>query len=656
MVATPFFGPFDVMRSTNLADNQLINLRPEIVETKDGKGVGALMGTPGLDLLATVGTGPINGTKALGNLLYVISGLQVYSVTAGWAATSRGAISGSAGLVSMIDNGTQLAIFTNQGAWVAPIGYPLTSGTIASTGYPLTGGAIGSGGLHHAIGDVITLKNVGGSQTSAAMLQVSGETGGVVTAFTIFAAGIFPVAPTSFTEASSTGVGTGFTLTSPTFGSLITGGVNYNNGDTIVLLPNDGAQSAAAILRVLTTSAGGVTSFSVLQTGAFQTQPSGFVQQSTSGSGSGFILSAPTYGGTQALAAIALPFTPNSTQGMSATYQDGFGLCNQPGTMTIWQSAVGDLSVWPALNFATVDGSEDNVMALHSLHRLIFITKQRTTEVWDNAGVSGFAFQPAGTVLIEHGTVSSGTVRRVGEALVCLSRTDHGQGIVRELNGYTPRRISTHAVETLLATAATLEDTFAYSYQQEGHIYYVLTAPSANLTLVYDHTSSILAGAPMWFQWAAFTGGTFSRHWGNSFAFFNQTSVLGDYRNGNLYRINLNTLTDNGAPRKWQRSWRALQQPVAVPMRFSSLQVDMQIGINVPAGTNPQVVLEWSDDGGHNWSAQHFIAAGPSGATAQRVRFNRVGSTRRNSGLDRIFRLSSSDVFPAAIIGVELDV
>ena len=41
---TPFFGPFDIMRSTNLADNQRINIRPEIVETKDGKGVGALMG------------------------------------------------------------------------------------------------------------------------------------------------------------------------------------------------------------------------------------------------------------------------------------------------------------------------------------------------------------------------------------------------------------------------------------------------------------------------------------------------------------------------------------------------------------------------------------------------------------------------------------
>jgi hypothetical protein len=35
--------------------------------------------------------------------------------------------------------------------------------------------------------------------------------------------------------------------------------------------------------------------------------------------------------------------------------------------------------------------------------------------------------------------------------------------------------------------------------------------------------------------------------------------------------------------------------------------------------------------------------------------FRRLGQTRRNSGLDRIFELSSTDVFPASIIGAELN-
>jgi hypothetical protein len=341
---------------------------------------------------------------------------------------------------------------------------------------------------------------------------------------------------------------------------------------------------------------------------------------------------------------------------MSATFQDGYGLVNQPGTQTIWQSLIEDISVWPALNFATADAQSDNIMTLAEIHRLIYVVKQKTTEVWNDAGTSPFAFQAYGTILIENGTVAEASVARLNESLIWLSETSQGDGIVREVEGYSAKRISTHAVETLLATATTLSTAYAYTYQQEGHEFYVLTVPSAKLTLVYDKTATTLAGVPIWYQWLSFSNGAFSQHWTNVFSFFNQTSVAGDYRNGNIYRIDLNTLTDNGTQRKWVRSWRALQQPVMQPMRFSSLQIDMQTGVGVPAGTNPQVMLEWSDDGGHTWSTQIFQAAGVPGATAKRVKFNRLGSTKRNSGLDRIFRLSSSDAFPVALIGAELDV
>jgi hypothetical protein len=567
MVATPFFGPYDVSRSPNVADNQLINLRPEIGEPKGaGKSLGALYGTPGLDLLTTVGDGPINGARNVGGILYVVSGLSVYQVSDSFVGTLIGEIVGNGGLVSMTDNGTQLVIFTNSAAFAAP------------AGYPLTGAAINAGGI------------------------------------------------------------------------------NYNIGDTVVLEASNGSQSAAAIITVTGVSGGAVTAFTILQTGAFQVEPTEFVQESTTGSGSGLILTSPTFGGSQALCQIALPFIPSSSQTISCTYQDGFALCNQPSTMNLWQSIIGDLSVWPALNFATADGESDAVNALLEIHRLIFVVKQRSTEVWVNAGEPGFAFQTTESVMIEFGTVSWSSVARIGETWILLSQSSEGEGIVREVEGYNPRRISTAAVETLLASAPTLVDAQAYAYTQEGHQFYVLTLPTGNLTLVYDKTESALAGTPIWYQWLSFSAGQFSRHWGNAFAFFNGYLVLGDYRNGNLYKIDLDTLTDNGTTRKWVRSWRATQQPSKQPRRFDSLQIDMQTGIGIAQGANPQIVLDWSDDGGNNWSDEHYASVGKVGQTALRVLFRRLGSTRRNSGLDRIFRLSSTDQFPVALIGADLDV
>lgn len=562
---TPFFGPFDVTRSTNVADNILQNLFPELVDDKDGKNVGALYGTPGLTLLSEVGDGPINGERTLANTqLYVVSGNVVYSLTSGYVATNLGVISGSGGRVCIVDSGTQIAFFTDTNCYVGPVGFPLVSGTISA------------GGINYAVDDQIVLSNANGTQTAAAIIKVTGVTAGAVTAFVI------------------------------------------------------------------------------IQTGAFPSTPTSFGQQITTGSGSGFILSAPTFGGTQALCQVFLPFAPpGGGQQMSATFQDGFVLVGEPGTMTIWQSLSTDISVYPPLNFAFANGESDYVVALYSIHREVFVVKNRTTEVWNNAGTAGFAFQPLAAVLIEHGAVAWGTVARAGDTLLMLAQSSQGDGTVIGIEGFRAGRVSTHAVETLIANAGSLTNAFAYTYLQEGHQLYVLTIN--DLTLVYDQTTSRMAGIPMWYLWGYFSNGATGRHRGNAFSFFNETLVLGDYQNGNLYSIDLSALTDNGQPIQRMRSWRALQKPTMQPVRFSSVELDLQTGVDVVT-TAPQIVLDWSDDGGHNWSNQMIMAAGVQGQTARRVRANRLGSTKRNGGLDRIFRIQTTDAFGICFIGAEINV
>ena len=67
-----------------------------------------------------------------------------------------------------------------------------------------------------------------------------------------------------------------------------------------------------------------------------------------------------------------------------------------------------------------------------------------------------------------------------------------------------------------------------------------------------------------------------------------------------------------------------------------------------------QVLKVWSDDGGHTWSDYRTTSAGKIGQTALLCKFNRLGSTRRNSGLDRIFELSSTDQFRVGLTGADL--
>lgn len=365
----------------------------------------------------------------------------------------------------------------------------------------------------------------------------------------------------------------------------------------------------------------------------------------------GFVFTPATTSTPASLAVIALPFSGP----LSATYQDGFGLVNEVGTNAWWQSDLLDLSAWDALNFTTADAKPDNLIAMASLKREVWLVKEKDTEIWVNGGLPGFSFERLEGVFIEAGIIAPYSLTKCGEVLAWVSSSNDGEGIVVANEGYNLRRISTHHIERQIQSYPDMSDAVGYAYQDEGHLFYALNFPSGNETWVYDFTSSQKLGEPCWHRRAAFVNGQWNRHWGNNHSFAYGRHVIGDYSNGNLYGYNLKTATDNGQRRRWLRSWLALPQSSEVSTRFDSLRIQMQTGIDVPPGTNPQCVLRWSDDDGRNYPVTLFASVGPTGETAQRVLFRRLGSTKRNEGLNRMFELSSSDVFGVGLVGAELE-
>lgn len=565
---SPILGGDSVSRSRNLADSQLWNLYPEIVETKDGKAIGALYGTPGLDLKATAGVGPIRGggmaTMDGTDTAYIVSGTQVYSLDTSYNLTLLGSLPNPLGSpVSMANNGSQMIIFDGVGGYLVP------------GGYPLTGGSIGAGGA------------------------------------------------------------------------------GYAGQDTILLTNTDGTSTGTAQVTVNTVSGSAVASFSVSITGAFNPKPTSFSQFSTSGSGSGFTLTSPTYGAFNGVYTVPLPFSGSPVSGAII---DNFGLVNVAGSLKWYQSALTDLSIWPSLTFGSADATADPIVALSAIHREAWLLKQKHFEIWIDAGQAGFAFQRLQGVAAEVGCAAPFSVSKFGETLVWLARTSDGRGVFVRTRGYEVIPISSQGIDYEIQKYTNISDAIGYSYQQGGHVFYVVTFPSAGATWAYDLTASGMSGIPMWHRRSSFVNGAMTRHFGNAHAELNGMHLIGDYRNGNIYAFNLDTYTDNGNARKWLRSWRALKEARNDPTTFSSLQIDMETGVSVPAGTDPLCMLRWSDDGGNRWSSERFAKVGAIGKTAQRVKFNRMGTTRRNFGLDRIFELSATDQFRPAIIGAEVEV
>ena len=188
------------------------------------------------------------------------------------------------------------------------------------------------------------------------------------------------------------------------------------------------------------------------------------------------------------------------------------------------------------------------------------------------------------------------------------------------------------------------------AYQQDGHPFYLLTFPSANKTWAYDLSTGL------WHERAGWEDGAFTRYRPNTMALFNGKIIAGDFENGKLYELDPVTYTDNGDVQRWLRSWRALPTGQNNLKRTAqhSLQLDCQAGVGLVTGqgSDPQVMLRWSDDGGHTWSNEHWRSIGAIGETGQRVIWRRLGMTLKLR--DRVYELSGTDPVKIAIMGAEL--
>jgi hypothetical protein len=202
--------------------------------------------------------------------------------------------------------------------------------------------------------------------------------------------------------------------------------------------------------------------------------------------------------------------------------------------------------------------------------------------------------------------------------------------MVWKMQGYQPQRISTHALETELRGYARIDDAQGFSYQMDGHSWYQLTFPSVGKTWVYD------AATAQWHERAWRTpANQLTRVRDNCHVFHQRQHLVGDWENGNVYRLDLDAYTDDGQPIP---RIKALQHMTADGARqfFDKLTLDMEAGIS-PTGTDAQVYLRWSDDGGKTWSNMMTTSLGTTGRYKNKPNFNRLGM-----GRDRVFEVSTT--------------
>jgi hypothetical protein len=338
-------------------------------------------------------------------------------------------------------------------------------------------------------------------------------------------------------------------------------------------------------------------------------------------------------------------------------FLDGFFLALDTVNHTIRISEYYDGLTWDPLQFRVRAVAGDNWVSMTATHGEIWLFGSETYEVWNNTGAVPFPFAPIPNVSYNQGNVAPFSMALFGETVAWLGGNKQGQGTVLMGDQYAPKRISNHAVEfaiqQYLKDGFDIDDAVAFTYQEDGHTFYVLTFVDADATWVYDFVTGMWHERAFW-QTAPPVPAHFEawRPMYHCEAFGKH--LVGDREDGVIYEMGLNFPADAGGFEIRRIRRVPYLGPENLQVTMSRLEVDMQTGIGAISGQgeDPMVMFRQSKDGGQTWGNERMKSAGPRGVSKARVYWNQLGSAR---GGQRVMEISVSDpVQPWCIAGAYL--
>lgn len=312
-------------------------------------------------------------------------------------------------------------------------------------------------------------------------------------------------------------------------------------------------------------------------------------------------------------------------------YVDTFLIFNQPDTKNFYSSLSNSITFDPTY-IAAKTRFPDLLQGVATVHGEIWLLGQQTTEIWYNSGAADFPFAIIPGTFIEQGCIAKYSISKHDLNVFWLSRDKTGKAIVMIGANYRAERISTHAIENSISDYPVIEDAIGFVYQQKGHVFYVLTFPSADATWVFDVTTK------QWHQqtWSDDSGYP-HRIRANCATWAYGVNICGDWENGKLYKIDPDVYQDNGQPIIYTRGFPHIVDD-GDRVIYRQFSADIECG-NIPANAdvNQILTLSCSDDRGKSYWNPPTQTIGATGEYIAQPQWQRLGLAR-----DRVFKLSWS--------------
>jgi hypothetical protein len=308
-------------------------------------------------------------------------------------------------------------------------------------------------------------------------------------------------------------------------------------------------------------------------------------------------------------------------------------------------SAVTNPTNINALDYAEAESHPDDILRILIYNQLVYFFGSDTIEPWFNSGVGNPPFDRVQGGVRPYGLAGPWAAAQNDESIFFLDNNRQPN----EMFGLEIRPIGNNALGKEWLDYTTVEDAEVITYILDQQVFAQFNFPTADRTWVYHKPSGT------WFQLSY--GVNNERHRGSSYQFCYGKHLMCDHSNGEIYELDFETFTDNLGVIQRQRDTAVihggLYQRPGQTIFFERVEFDLQVGvgINTGQGSDPQLMVRYSDDGGMTWSAQEFYPIGVGGDYLRKVVLFDQGQA-----VFRIYELTYSEPTSFAIFSGSADV
>jgi len=307
-------------------------------------------------------------------------------------------------------------------------------------------------------------------------------------------------------------------------------------------------------------------------------------------------------------------------------------------------SNVGDPLAIDGLNYATAESNADNLLRVYVFNQTLYLMGEKTIETWWNSGVGAPPFDRIEDGVMPIGLAAIHSVAQNDKIMYFLADDNQVYAVI----GSTAQAVSPHAINRAISEYTTVSDAIGWTMNLQGQDVYVLTFPIEGKTWIYPEGGQ-------WFEWSS--GSVGSRSIANSYVFAYRKHLLGDFASGNIYELDFDSYTNNGETIIRTRDTAPLHGGLfgaagkRIEMNRFELILETGNGLITGQGSDPVIMLSFSDDGGRTFGNEYWGKTGKLGEFQWKVEWFVLGSFT-----ERIIRIKTSDPVYYSIHSAVMDI